>query len=271
MPRVSFIIAPEDTPTADNDTTRTPEAIRLYMPSDIQEDLRATYCDPVLLQMEADIRYACATEALQDLRRHLHLRVYMNQLKIKNVTGQKGNTRARGLQETIDRKVGDAADRYRVARRAYMALKGPEAPGMNKLRELKAGDVIGLGERAQRELMRRQDEALRKRVGRPVVPSTTTSSTGATTEPSGPPAPDATPLDLASSDRAIDTEDTRGRAAASGESRHKVSWIWTMGGLEDVEEEEAEGQELSVEMNDGKIALFTTANRADVPVSRRSC
>ncbi|EIM79860.1 uncharacterized protein STEHIDRAFT_32625, partial [Stereum hirsutum FP-91666 SS1] len=139
------------------------ETIRLYMPSDIQEDLRSTYCDTLLAQMEADLRYACATEGLQDLRRQLHLRVYMVKLKIHNVTGQKGNTRARGLQETIEVKVSDAAARYRTARKAFIALKGNDGPWKHKMRELKAGDVVGLGESAQRELLRREDEAIRMR------------------------------------------------------------------------------------------------------------
>lgn len=133
--------------------------MRLYMPSDIQEDLCNTYCDAALLEMEADLRYACTTEALQDLRRQLHLRVYMVKLKIHNVTGQKGNMRARGLQETIEVRVRDASARYRTARKAFIALKGNEGPWKNKMRELKGSDVVGLGERAQRELFRRQDEA----------------------------------------------------------------------------------------------------------------
>lgn len=247
MPRVCSIITPEDTPSVSNENTRTPESIRLYMPSDIQEALRNTYCDAPLLQMEADLRYACATEALQDLRRQLHLRVYMNQLKIKNVTGQKGNTRARGLQATIETRVQEAAERYRTARRAFIALKGEDGPWKAKLRDLKAGDVVGLGERAQKELIRRQDEALRRLIQSRQMAATEPTATGATaTEPTTAETEEHPSTQVPMSEERI-------AAVASGESRHKVSWIWTTGGLEAEEEDEVdERRVLSMEMNDGK-------------------
>lgn len=243
MPRIVAIIVPEDTPTADNENTRTPEAMRLYMPSDIQEDLRNTYCDAALIEMEADLRYACATESLQDLRRQLHLRVYMVKLKINNVTGQKGNTRARGLQETIEGRVADASARYRTARKAFIALKGKDGPWKNKMRELKGNDVIGLGERAQRELLRCEDEAIRSRAqaNRPAE-GTATALGEVPAAATSPPLEDISVAPVGSG------------ATASGESRRTVSWIWVVGGLEDEganHEEGGEGRALTTEMNDG--------------------
>ena len=76
MPRVSALIKPEDTPSASSHTTRAPEFISLYMPSSIHPDLRPTYCDPALADMEAEIRLACCADMVQELRRQLHLRIY---------------------------------------------------------------------------------------------------------------------------------------------------------------------------------------------------
>lgn len=170
----------------------------------------------------------------------------MMKLKINNVTGQKGNTRARGLQETIEGRVADASARYRTARKAFIALKGNDGPWKNKMRELKGNDMIGLGERAQRELLRREDEAIRSRAqaNRPAegtatalgeVPATATTETSAPLEDIS-----VAPVGLG--------------ATASGESRRTVSWIWVVGGLEDEganHEEGKEGRALTTEMNDG--------------------
>ena len=49
----------------------------------------------------------------------------MNRFKVKNVTGQKDNTRACDKQSTIDATVKTAELRYNHAHKAVLALRGP--------------------------------------------------------------------------------------------------------------------------------------------------
>ncbi|KAI0056201.1 hypothetical protein BV25DRAFT_1921198 [Artomyces pyxidatus] len=136
-----------------DDTTATsnPENIRLYLPSELPFKERLRFCDQDLINMEAKLREAQASDALDELRRQLRIRTYLNQFKIKNVTGQRPNTQARSLQSRIDVKVKAAAARYRRCRAAYLTLVGP-GDWENRLRVLADEDVRGLGERAVRDI-----------------------------------------------------------------------------------------------------------------------
>lgn len=216
MPHISALIKPEDNPSAFNHSTRAPQSINLYMPSDIPIDLRPTYCDPALIEMEANIRLACCADHVQELRRQLHLRVYLNKLKVKNITGQRGNTRARSMQDTVDEKVSAAASAYRKARAAYAALKGTEGAWAKRYRVLEDRDVVGLGERVQSEIQRLEEERTRRLVrhGRADIPIT------------------------------------------SGESRRKISWLWYTGALDEEEEMAGMDAALTSDMNDGEFFPF---------------
>lgn len=185
------------------------------MPSDIPSDLRLTYCDRSLAEMEADIRLAYCADNVQELRRQLHLRVYLNKLKVKNVTGQRENTRARSVQDTVDEKVSAAASAYRKARAAYAALKGEEGPWTTKYRVLEDRDVIGLGERVQSEIAKLEEVRLRRLVrhGQEDIPIT------------------------------------------SGESRQRISWLWYAGGLDSNDEMAGMDAALTSDMNDGMFIL----------------
>lgn len=192
------------------------------MPSNIATNIRAIYCDDELCKMEKDLRYASAIDALGDLRRALHLCVYVSKLKIKNVTGQRSNTRSRNMQETIETRVSAAANKYRQARRAFISLAGSEEGG--GLKELKPEDVKGLGERAVEERERREIEATRQRVrgdGEVAGAEEQQEEQGATRNAQGP------------------------TQATSGESRRHISWLWYQGGLE------MQDGALSQEMNEG--------------------
>ncbi|KAI0037517.1 hypothetical protein FA95DRAFT_1476277, partial [Auriscalpium vulgare] len=125
------------------------ESIALYMPSSFRAEDRDRFCDAELVAMEARLRYAHACDALEELRRQLRLRTYFNQWKIKNVTGQNPNTRARGLQSRVEDKVKAAAARYRRCRAAYLALSG-HGDWERRLQVLEDHDIRGLGERAVR-------------------------------------------------------------------------------------------------------------------------
>ncbi|KAI0054472.1 hypothetical protein BV25DRAFT_1817015, partial [Artomyces pyxidatus] len=131
----------------DNAEASTPETIRLYLPSDIPAEDRNRLCAADLQQMEARLRYAQACDALEELRRQLRIRTYLNQFKVKNITGQRPNTQARGVQARVDNKVKAAANRYRRCRAAHHKLVGG-GTWENHLRVLQDEDIRGLGDRA---------------------------------------------------------------------------------------------------------------------------
>ncbi|KAI0058288.1 hypothetical protein BV25DRAFT_1810998, partial [Artomyces pyxidatus] len=128
----------------------TPEKIKLYLPSDLPSEIRNRHCSAELSNIEGRLRYAQACDALDELRRHLRIRTYLNQYKLKNITGQHANTRARGLQARVDQKVRAAAARYRRCRVAYFSLVGP-GDWEFRLQVLNDEDIRGLGERGVRD------------------------------------------------------------------------------------------------------------------------
>lgn len=136
-----------------------PERVFLHMPSGLSPAERATSCSNSLCEIEAELRYAHASDALDDLRHHLRLRTFTNKFKVKNVTGQRPNTRARTLQKQIDTKVRAGAAKYRRSRLAYLNLVGPGDWEIT-LRVLEDRDIRALNERALTE----SEEEERRRV-----------------------------------------------------------------------------------------------------------
>ena len=85
-----------------------------------------------------------------------------HKFKIKNVTGQRANTRARAWQKTIDQQVIEFKHDYRRARNALMALRGPGPWSEQVLRELTDADVRAFNERAMTlEEVKEREEARR--------------------------------------------------------------------------------------------------------------
>ncbi|KZP18029.1 hypothetical protein FIBSPDRAFT_956594 [Athelia psychrophila] len=123
-----------------------PEKTRLYMPSELGVSERRRACVTGITKAEAAFRFAEISEALEDLRRYLRTRTYLSRWKIRHVTGQRSNTRARALQHRVDVKVHAAAVRYRHSRRAYLALEGP-GDWAKSFKELHDDDVRSLNER----------------------------------------------------------------------------------------------------------------------------
>ncbi|KAI0054741.1 hypothetical protein BV25DRAFT_1785935, partial [Artomyces pyxidatus] len=126
--------------------TSRPENVALPLPSSTPSPLRERIYPQEALDIEAKIRLAEATEALDRVRHHLRMRTYLNTYKIKNVTGQGACTRAQSLQSQVDAKVNASARRYRNARRVYHLLAG-DGEWQDDLRELRDEDVRGLSER----------------------------------------------------------------------------------------------------------------------------
>ncbi|KAI0314748.1 hypothetical protein OF83DRAFT_1030975, partial [Amylostereum chailletii] len=78
-----------------------------------------------------------------------YVRTFVNQYKVKNVTGQVPNTWARMLQAQIDKKIHAHIFRYCHARERYLCLVGPTLPDA-ALYEMKDEDIRGLSKRVVR-------------------------------------------------------------------------------------------------------------------------
>ncbi|KAL6302867.1 hypothetical protein BKA93DRAFT_818322 [Sparassis latifolia] len=98
------------------------ENIELTMPSSLPADLRARICVPGLAEMEDELWFAEATEALDDVRRQLRTRTVYNHSKIKNVKGQRLNTCTRAVQSGVDGCIHAATLHYRHSRSALLSL-----------------------------------------------------------------------------------------------------------------------------------------------------
>lgn len=102
-----------------------PQATLLLLPSSIGKHLP---CDLKLQEIEWRLRYAQACDALEDLRRHLCIRTHLYQFKDRFVRGQRPNTRARVIVNSVEHKVRTSAARYRTAHGALCML----APFLDK-------------------------------------------------------------------------------------------------------------------------------------------
>lgn len=138
------------------------EEIPLYLPSSLDDETRTNICPAKIIEIEERLREAQATQALDDLRCKLRARVFANRFKIKNVTGQTNNTRARAWQKTIDHNALACKHVYQRARKALLSLRGPGEWSERVLRELKTEDVRAFNERAMTaEEIRERTEARR--------------------------------------------------------------------------------------------------------------
>ncbi len=137
MPAALPVLA-ED-PTARLDVEEV-ENVRLGLPSDITNTHRSKVCATRLQDIEARLREAQCRDALQDLRNKLHSLAHLYKYKKTNVRHQGANTRARAdLNKQEERKLR-AAECYRRARRAKLALSG-SGSWENELQPLLDGDI----------------------------------------------------------------------------------------------------------------------------------
>ncbi|KAI0038809.1 hypothetical protein FA95DRAFT_1505012 [Auriscalpium vulgare] len=144
MPFVAPLIDAAE--SASSLSTEQPERIKLYLPSDFTAAQREELCLPALIATEAKLRHAGMSDALEDVRHQLRFRTYVNTWKVKNVRGQRPNTRARDMQARIEDSVKRAAETYRRHRAAYQGLSGNGA-WQTRFQELKDEHLVGLGER----------------------------------------------------------------------------------------------------------------------------
>lgn len=176
------------------------EDCKLYMPSELSDSNRRKYCPAGLASMEDRLRYAEASDSLEDPRHHLRTRSFTNRFKIANVTGQIHNTRVRETQHRIDNKVRVAESKYKRARSALLKLRG-KGTWEDTLQVLEQSDVRALNER---ELTAQEKEDIRRVRERGGV---------------------VVELDDANAERLVTS------VAVVGEGQRRPSWIWFTGVL----------------------------------------
>lgn len=160
--------------------------VKLWMPSELSKDDSSV--PAATRTMAIRLHWACMDDELDNLMHQSRLRGCLNRFKIRNISGQRGNTRARTAQDAVDANVKAAAAAYRRHRSAYFALVGPgDEPGgwEHTMRVLADSDCRGLGDRLIEQM-----EYMSVDKARESVPS------------------------------------RRKKAASSGETTYKLPWIW---------------------------------------------
>lgn len=193
------------------------EDAKLFLPSELTRIEREEFCTEDLPSIEDRLRYSEASDALEKIRRQLRTRTFTNHFKIKNVTGQKLNTRSRAAQGTIDEGVKMSQLRYARARTALLALRGP-GDWEATLQVLSSADVRGLNERGLSDLEKAEERQVRQTAGIP------------------------------QDEEEIDDIVVISRPAEIGEGHRRPSWIWysTSIGMDMTDPVMRDGKSLSV-------------------------
>lgn len=179
------------------------ETLPLFFPSSLDAQVRTRVCTPHLLRVEDELQFARLSESLSHLRMHLRSRIFANLFKIKNITGQRHNTRARVWQKTIDNRVIASKRRYQRTRIAVFSLRGP-GDWEKTFRVLHDDDVRAFNERALSIQEKEEREAARRAsglAGEEVL---------------------AAPLEA---------------GLTVGEGRRRLSWIWLTSGGADMQDD----------------------------------
>ncbi|KAJ6460709.1 hypothetical protein C8R47DRAFT_1226212 [Mycena vitilis] len=138
------------------------ETVKLFMPSALADDsARDRACAPGIAGIESRLRFAEATDALEEVRNGLRMRTVTNQFKVKNITGQRANTRAQGIQHGVDVRIHTGKLRYRYAREAYARLVG-RGTWEDVLQLLEDEDVRAMNERALTAEEKADEERMRE-------------------------------------------------------------------------------------------------------------
>jgi hypothetical protein len=139
-------------PLVHDDTTglghyTNPESMPLYFPSSLPPDIRQRPELKHICEAEQRLREAQADDALADVRRLRRVIQGLWQFKKLNVsgTGNRNNTRMLNSFSRFDTKLQLAANRYRVAYTALMALNLNGGSWKERLKELKPSDLRGPG------------------------------------------------------------------------------------------------------------------------------
>ncbi|KAF7377213.1 CxC2 domain-containing protein [Mycena sanguinolenta] len=175
-------------------------------------DIQDTYmpvCVTALVDQEDALRNAQADEALRNLRSGLRTRTFAHKFKRKHTSGQGAYTKSRELLDGIEDRIRSAATRYRAARAALLALRGP-GHWENVYQELQKEDIRGMNERLLNEEEKEENRKARVLAGLPA------DADGADIDEYGEPVELTVLFNL-----------------ETGEGRRRLSWIWYTGMITD--------------------------------------
>lgn len=162
MPGLRDELTPEQVLLLTANAKKEIERIKLFLPSALTSQIaREKACAPQIEAIEARLRFAEASDALEDLRRGLRMRTVTNRFNVKNITGQRANTRAQGVQHQVDVRIHAAKIRYRYAWEAYARLVG-SGTWERVLQVLEDDDVRAMNERALTAEEKAEEERLRE-------------------------------------------------------------------------------------------------------------
>ncbi|KAF9014796.1 hypothetical protein BDZ89DRAFT_1220444 [Hymenopellis radicata] len=217
MPTVEELLEDEED---DRDPDADPvaaENVKLYLPSDVM-NVEGASCPARMKTIETQLRKAQCSEALMTLRLRLHAKSHVIKFRNSFVTGQKRGSRARTVIDTISDRVDAIAAKYRQSRAALRALVG-EA-GCGSYFELKPEDVsmkfvIDANAKGARRLARIQGRQARQSLQ----------------------AIDDAAMEAETTEAALLEGQENTGAEQRGSSRRKLSWIWTVAGGPDGDDE----------------------------------
>ncbi|KAK7027577.1 CxC2 domain-containing protein [Favolaschia claudopus] len=141
------------------DRSRPVETMKLFMPSELGNDIREKVCEKGLTAIEEEMREAELDDTLEDLRGALRVRSGTNRFCHRNVRGQRGLTRGQGVLRQVEIRIHKAKLRYRYARNAILRIRG-HGPWEKVYKVLADEDVRGINERARSA----EEEAERERL-----------------------------------------------------------------------------------------------------------
>lgn len=119
-----------------------PEDMNLWLPSALSPAERLSTCVNNIAGIEDQLREAQCRDSLAKMRNYLHTQAHFIKYRNTNIRGQRANTRAKTLMDTLTAKIGRTALKYRAARAAVLQLRGP-GPWQQELQELQSKDVCG--------------------------------------------------------------------------------------------------------------------------------
>jgi hypothetical protein len=150
MPHVALLRATEQlgntvqSSNVDSDLDRVANT-PLHLPSAICE---SKPCESKLMEIEWDLWYAQASDALNECRHYVQFRTQFLKFKDSNLRGQGANTRARRTVQSIEERLALSHAKYNVAHGALTTLghRLGKTGWQHKLQPLKANDLRAMGD-----------------------------------------------------------------------------------------------------------------------------
>ncbi|KAL0565320.1 hypothetical protein V5O48_016705 [Marasmius crinis-equi] len=186
------------------------EDIPLFLPSSLPKEKRGAACIVGIAEMEGRLREAQCHDSLATIRHTLRLKNRMVIFKHANITGQREGVRSRTTINSVQDRARNAAEVYRAARRALLAIRGPGPDSWEKvLRPLNDNDV------------RSYVDPERRKPGRGRIGTNEDEADDGLDDST--PAADGSRINLVPENR---TDDVTGRFTGTGHSKLNISWIW---------------------------------------------